>query len=62
MSKMKEAIQKLVDEQITVMAYIPGKGYELTTVRSIDDDVVTLEPEDGSPVVIHYTKFSIERD
>ena len=62
MSKMKEAIQKLVDNQATILMYIPATGYVFGKVHSLDDDVVTLQPDDGHAVVIHYTQFSLQRD
>jgi hypothetical protein len=62
MSKMKQAIQALATSSETVLVYLPGRGYVLGKVERLDDDVVTIKPETGNRVVLHYTCFSIERN
>lgn len=62
MSRMKGFIQQLVENQRTVLAFVPGKGYVYTKVDSLDDDVVTLNPEKEERIVMHYTQFSIKGD
>jgi hypothetical protein len=62
MSRMKAFIQQLVDNQRTVLVFIPGKGYVYTRVDSLDDDLVTLNPEKDERVVMHYTQFSMKKD
>ena len=62
MSKMKEAIERLVRDGGEVKVYLSGRGYRLAVIESIDDDVVTIRPNTGNKVVIHYTAFTIERN
>ena len=62
MSRMKAFIQQLVENRKTVLAFVPGKGYVYTRIDSLDDDVVTLNPENDERIVMHYTQFSMKRD
>lgn len=62
MSNMTDAIKELSDNGETIKVYIPGKGYVLGKVDQFEDDVVTIKPNRGNKVVIHYTQFSVERD
>ena len=61
MSKMKEIIEKLQENRETARLYIPDKGYVYAKVESLIDDVVTIDPESGNKIVIHYTQFAMER-
>lgn len=62
MSKMKQAIQSAVDDGVELKVYLPGRGYRLAVIESLDDDVVTVKPNTGNKVVIHYTAFALERN
>ena len=62
MSRLKELIEHLADSNRTVLAHVPGKGYVWVKVASLEDDMVTLDPEKGNRVIIHYTHFSIKQE
>ncbi len=62
MSQMKAFIQRLVEHQRTVLVFVPGKGYVYARVDSLDDDLVTLNPEKHERIIIHYTQFSMKAD
>lgn len=62
MSRMKALIERLVENQRTVMVHIPGKGYTYAKVESLDDDLVTLNPEKEKKIIMHYTQFSVKED
>ena len=62
MSRLKELIEQLAESNRTVLAYVPGKGYVWVKVASLEDDMVTLDPEKGNRVVLHYTRFSLKQE
>ena len=62
MSQMKAFIHRLVENQRTVLVFVPGKGYVYARVDSLDDDLVTLNPEKDERIIMHYTQFSMKAD
>jgi hypothetical protein len=62
MSRLKELIAHLAESKRPVLAYVPLKGYVWARVVSLEDDMVTLDPEKDNRVVLHYTQFSIKQD
>lgn len=63
MSKMKSAINKLKESGNEVKAYIPGMGFRLCQVLSLDDDVVEIGLTNSSKrrkVKMHYSLFVVE--
>ena len=62
MSQMKAFIHRLVENQKTVLVFVPGKGYVYARVDSLDDDLVTLNPEKDERIIMHYTQFSMKAD
>ena len=62
MSKLQEIIKRFVDDGGEVKVHIPGRGYRLVVIESIDDDMVTINPNKGNKVVLHYTAVVIERN
>ena len=61
MSRLKELIAHLAESKRPVLAYVPGKGYVWARVISIEDDMVTLDPEKGDRIVLHYTQFIMKQ-
>ena len=62
MSRLKALIEHPAERNRTVLAYVPGKGYVWVRVVSIEDDMVTLDPEKGNRIILHYTQFSIKQE
>ena len=62
MSRLKELISHFAESQRTVLVHIPSKGYMWAKVVSIEDDLVTLDPEKENRIVIHYSQFSIKEE
>jgi len=60
MSKMKAFIERLVENRETVLVNVPGSGYVHARVESIQEDIVTIDPEKGSKIILHYTQFSVK--
>lgn len=62
MSKMQKVIQRLAQDGSEVKLYLPGRGYRIAVIESIDDDVVTIRPSAGNKVVMHYSLVVLERN
>ena len=62
MSKMVEVITAFVKNKNEIRVVVPGIGEVLAKIESIDDDVVTLAPDQKPKVVLHYTQLIILRD
>ena len=62
MSKMKEAIQKIIASNKKVIVYIPAQGYKLVKIKSITDDIVTLKLNSGDKLKLHYTAVIVKID
>jgi hypothetical protein len=62
MSQMKEFIKRLVANQKTLLIHVPGKGFVHGKVESIDDDIVTIDPEKDTKIVMHYSRFSVKQE
>ncbi len=62
MSRMKEFIKRLAENQKTLLIHVPGKGYIHAKVKSIDDDLVTIDPEKDTKIVMHYSHFSAKQE
>jgi hypothetical protein len=59
---MKNYIEKLAQSRQTVLIYLPGKGYVHARVESIDDDMVTIDPEKDTKTILHYTLVSVKQE
>jgi len=62
MTKLTDVLQKLLQTNKKVSLHVPNRGYVVGRVAAFEDDMVTLQPDEGSKVIIHYTQFSMERD
>lgn len=62
MTKLQELIKSFLDQGTALSVHKPGAGYVIGKVTGLVDDVVTIKPEQGLPYVIHYSRFSVERN
>jgi hypothetical protein len=62
MSRMKEYIEKLAENRQTMLIFLPGKGYVHARIESIDDDMVTIDPEKDTKTIMHYTQVSVKQE
>ena len=61
MSKMKERINKAIDQEAELKVYIPGMGFRLSKILSLDDDVMKLELQTRkSRITMHYTALVVQ--
>jgi hypothetical protein len=60
---MKDAIDYLVNSAEDVKIYIPGMGYRICKVLSLDDDVVEVQLQFTNAqqiIKMHYSLFVVE--
>ena len=62
MSRMKNYIEQLAQNRQALLVNVPGAGYVHARIESIDDDMVTIDPEKDTKIIMHYTQISVKQD
>ncbi len=62
MSKMTDLVKAFADSEEKINLVIPEIGVVLGKVESLNDDVVTIAPDNHPRMVMHFSQVMIQRD
>lgn len=60
--KLAKIVKALITDGEKVPIVIPGIGATLTLLERLDDDVLTIQPDDHPRMIMHINNIMIQRD
>lgn len=61
-SKFAKIVKALIEAGEKVQIVIPGIGTTLAVLERLDDDVLTVQPDDHPRMIMHVNNIMVQRD
>lgn len=61
-TKLTRIVKALIEDGEKIPIVIPGIGSTLAVLERLDDDVLTVQPDDHPRMIMHISNIMIQRD